>query len=717
MSSIALSAEAQSLMAPWDGPCGGLPPLVGVKPAALEEALRAAIEAKRAEVRAISSNPAPASFQNTAEALEDCGRALARVLCVYRVHANSLSLGEMPGVAQRVAPLLAALEDDIAHDARLYARLNAVWDQRVVAGLTPEQQRLLEVQRQRMQRQGAGLAAPAKARLAQINARLATLSTQYNQNLIHEAGTQAVFIDDVSGLDGLPEAQRQAAAAAAADKGRPGIWAIPNARGAVWPFLTLATQRHWREQVWRMWTQRGDNTGAFDNKPIAAEILQLRGDMARLMGYPSYAHLALADRMAGTPETALSLLERTWTSVKAAAQAQIADYQAIADKDAGADGVTDGVADGVTDGVADGVADVDAAAGPRLAPWDRQFYAEKLRRERFGLDGDAVKAHLPLEAVLQAMFWAAGRVHGLSFKPISGAPLIHPTVRVYQVSRGADLVGVIYFDLFNRPGKAHGSYQMQYREAESFRGRVLPISGVYSTFPPPPAGQPTLLPWEYANVFFHEFGHALHMLHCTSAYASLGSQHVAWDFVELPALINERWLRDPDLLGRFARHHVTGTPMPAELIDRIEQGLRYDRIFSLNPDFLLPAIVDMRLHLLADGSGTPIDPVQVENDTLADLGMPEAWDLTMRVTHNFHIFIGNYAAGLYAYLWADVMAANAVETFEQSPGGIYDAATSRAWIKEVLSVGHRVPAAEAFRRFAGHDPEPGALARRFGLAA
>ncbi len=683
-----VSADAQALLAPWSGPCGGLPPLEGVQPAALEEAARAAIEMKRAEVRAISANPAPPTFENTAEALEDGGRALDRVLCIHRVHANSLSLGDMPAVAQRMAPLLAALDDEIAHDERLFARLNAVWNQRDQAGLTPEQQRLVEVLRTRMQRCGAGLPQDAKRRLAEINASLAALSSQYNQNLIHEAGRQAVFIEDECGLDGLPDALRQAAAAAATDKGRPGIWAIPNARGSVWPFLTLATRRDLREQVWRMWTQRGDNPGPHDNKPIAAQILQLRGELARLMGCPSYAHFALADRMARTPETALALLERTWRSVKPAAQAQIADYQAIADRE---------------------------GAGIRLAPWDRQFYAEKLRRQRFGLDGDAVKAHLPLDAVLQAMFWAAGRVHGLVFKPLADAPLIHPSVRVYEVSRGEEPVGVLYFDLFNRPGKAHGSYQMQYREAENFRGRVLPIAAVYSTFPPPPEGQPVLLPWEYANVFFHEFGHALHMLHCTSAYRSLGSQHVAWDFVELPALINERWLRDRELLARFARHHVTGDPMPAELIDHIEQGLKYDRIFSLNPDFLLPAIVDLRLHLLADGSGAPIDSVQVENDTLAELGMPEAWDLIMRVTHNFHIFIGAYAAGLYSYLWADVMAADAVETFDRAAGGIYDVTVSKAWIDTILSVGHRVPADQAFRQFAGHDPDPTPLQRRFGL--
>jgi peptidyl-dipeptidase Dcp len=683
--------SAAALLAPWRGPYGGLPPLAGVAPAAIEEAMRAAIDIKRQEVQAVSADAAPPTFENTVEALEDCGRALERVYCVYAVHSQSNSLGEMPAVAQRIAPLLPALDDQIAHDERLFARVQRVWEER--AQLTPEQQRLVEVWLQKMKRRGAGLAPAAKARLAAINARIAELSARYNQNLIAEA-EQAVFIDDAAGLEGLAQAQRDAAAQIAADKGRPGTWAIPNARGAVWPLLIHAQHRGLREQVWRMWTNRGDHAGEHDNKPLAAEILQLRGELARLMGCASFAHFALADRMARTPETVNALLERTWASVQPVAERQLADYQAIADRE---------------------------GLGDALKPWDRQHYAEKLRRERFGLDGDEVKAHFPLDAVMEAMFWAAGRVHGLAFKRIHDAPRVHPSVRVYEASRGGDVLGVLYFDLLNRPGKMHGSYQFQYREAESFRGRVLPVSGVYSSFPPPPnmdQGQPVLLPWEYANVFFHEFGHALHMLHCTSAYRTLGSQHVAWDFVELPSLLNERWLRDRELLQRFARHPVTGQPIPPALIDRIEQGLKYDRIFSLNPDYLLPAIVDLRLHLLADGSGTPIDPVQVENDTLAELGMPPAWDVIMRVTHNFHLFIGgHYAAGLYAYLWSDVMAADAARCFERSPGGLYDAATAAAWVAKVLSVGHRVPADEAFRDFAGHDPDPAPLHARFGLAA
>ena len=683
-----LSSDAQRLLEPWPGQYGGLPPLDRVSPAALEEAIHAALALKRAEIKAIASQPEPPSFANTVEALEDCGRPLSRLVCLYRVYSSSQSLGDMPAAAQRIAPLLAALDDEIAHNEALFARVEAVWGSR--SDLSAVQQRLVGERRKRMQRRGAGLGHAAKARLAEINARLASLSSRYNQNLIHEAAEQAVFIEDEAGLAGLPDPLRQAAADAAADKGRPGIWAVPNARGAVWPFLIHASRRDLREQVWRMWTNRGDNPGEHDNKPLAAEILLLRGELAALLGHPSYAHFALADRMARTPEAALAQLQRTWDSVKPVAQTQVAQYQAIADRQ------------GLDD---------------RLAPWDRQFYAEQLRREQLGLDGDAVKAHLPLDNVLQAMFWAAGRVYGLSLERITGVPLIHPSVQVFEVRRGDEVFGVIYFDLLNRPGKMHGSYQQVYRDAETFRGKVLPVVSVNSSFPPPPPGQPILLTWEYANVFFHEFGHALHMLHNASPYPSLSSQNVAWDFVELPALLNERWLRDRDLLHRFARHHLSGQPMPAELIERIEAGLKADRVFSVNPDFLLPALVDMRLHLLADGSGRPIDPVQVENDMVAELGMPDAWDLIMRVTHNFHIFIGAYAAGLYDYLWADVMAADAAQAFVESPGGLFDAATAQRWTETVLSVGHTVPAEQAWRNFRGRDADPDALLRRFGLLA
>jgi peptidyl-dipeptidase Dcp len=315
------------------------------------------------------------------------------------------------------------------------------------------------------------------------------------------------------------------------------------------------------------------------------------------------------------------------------------------------------------------------------------------------------------------MFWVAGRVHGLRFEELTGVPVLHPSIRVFEVRHDDGPVGVLYLDVLQRPGKMHGSHQHRVRAAENFRGRVLPISNIISGVPSPAEGQPVLLPWEYANVLFHEFGHALHMLLDGARYPSLGSLDVAWDLVELPSLFSEYWLRDRELLRRFARHHATGEPMPEALMDRLLAGLQYDRIFSVNLDYLAPAIVDLQLHLLADGSGRDIDALAVEARTLQELDMPSCWDLIMGVTHSWHSFGGHYDAGVYAYLWSDVMAADVAERFLSAPGGLYDAAMAQAWREQILCAGHTVPADQAFRALIGRDPDPAALMRRFALAA
>ncbi len=680
------TTEVEALLAPWPGPYGGLPPFDVATPAAIERAFGIALGRKRAEVRAIADNPAPPTFENTVEALEDSGRELRRVSVVYQVFASTMGTPEMQEAEKNVAPLLPVLEDEVAHDDALFARIESVWQGREAAGLTKEQARLTELLRDRLKRRGAGLGPEAKKRLGEINARVAALQARFNQNLVTDQDGQAVFVEDEGGLEGLGEEQRLAAAQAATERGRPGSWAIPNKRPAVWPFLTKSTRRDLREKVWRMWTMRGDNPGESDNKPVIAEILKLRGEKARLLGFPSFAHFATADRMARTPEAALGLMTKTWEAVIGPTRALVADLQAIADAE---------------------------GAGIRLAPWDRLFYSAKLRKSRFDLDADAVRQHLELESVLAAIFWAAGRVHGLSFRQLPDAPVCHPSIRVFELSRAGEPIGLLWLDVLGRPGKMHGSWQAEYRPAESFRGRVLPISSVNSGLPAPRDGEPVLLPWEYANVLFHEFGHALHMLLSEARYPSLGSVAVPWDFVELPSFLNERWLLDHELLARFARLRGTGEPMPEALVESIERALRFDRVLTLNLDFLGGAIVDMRMHLLADGRD--VDAVRLEVETLAELGMPEAWDLIMRVPHCWHSISDAYPAGLYSYLWSDVMTADVAEAFLSSPGGLYDTETADRWRRTILSVGTSVPAEEAFRDFMGRDPDPGALMRRFGL--
>jgi len=680
------SNDVEALLAPWTGPCGGLPPFDKANPEAIGRAYETAVARKRAQVRAIAANSDAPTFDNTIAALEDSGRELQRIDALYHVYANTMSSRAMQEVAQRVAPLGSALEDEIAHHADLFARVDEIYRSRDAAGLLPEQRRLTEVTHDRLVRRGAGLAPEAQRRLKDINSRLSDRITRFGNNLIVEQDAQALFLEQASDLDGLTEEERAAAATAAEQRGRPGRWAIPNTRPTVWSFLTHATRRELREKVWRMWVLRGANAGEYDNRLIIDEILKLRGEKARLLGYPTFAHFALAERMLSTPEAVSGLLEEAWRRITVPTREQLGDVQALA-------------------------AEEDPSI--TLEPWDRLYYTEKLRQQRFGLDAEAVRPYLTLESVVQAMFDAANRLHGLTFASLSETPVCDSTVRAFEVRRGEEPFGVLYLDLYERAGKMRGSWQQQYRAAERFRGRVLPISSINSSVPRPAEGEPVLLRWEIANVLFHEFGHALHMLSCQSSYPSLGSMHVAWDFVELPSLLNERWLYDRELLQRHARHYRTGEPIPESLIRAIERASCFDRVFSVTLEYLSTAIVDLRAHLQADGR--EIDAIRLEQDTLAEIGMPHALDPTLRVPHAYHTFSAEYAAGLYVYLWSDVMAADVAEAFAQAPGGFYDPNVAARWRETILEVGHAVPADQAFRSFRGRDPDIGALLRRFGL--
>lgn len=674
------------LLGPWEGPFGGLPPLDRATPPTIEAAYRIALDRKRAEVRAITANTCLPSFENTIEALENAGRYLRRVETIRSAFKTTLSVGDMPDIDLRIAPLGTALEDEIAHDEVLFARIEAVYQARLSAGLTPEQQRLTEVIHQRFQRQGAGLSPDAKARLSQINARLAELGSTFSQNLVAEQARLVVFLDDETELEGLSESQRLSAATAAETHGRKGGWALPIDLPMVWAVLAAAANRDLRERVWRLWNGRGQAGGPFDNRPVAAEMLKLRGEKARLLGFPDFARFAMAERMAGTPETAMALLQQVWPRVRTVTESQIAELQALADRE---------------------------GASFRLAPWDRRYYAEKLRQARFGLDAQAVRAYLQLDNVLNAIFDAAERLHGLTFNRLPDAPVQYPDIRVYEVRRAGVALGVLWLDLFARQGKMRGSWQAELRCHETFSGNVLPLAMVASNLPPPQTGKPILIGWEIANVLFHEFGHAMHTLMSKAAYPSLGSMSVAWDFIELPSQLNERWLLDRDLLRKHMRHHESGEPIPMAIIDAIEQGAHYDRIFTLTLDGLFTAITDLKIHMAADGG--MVDATTIEEQTLAELNMPHAVDLTIRAMTSVHTFVSNYAAGMYSYLWADVLAADVADAFIQAPGGLYDEPTAERWRRDILTAGAGVPADEAFQRFLGRHPHPQALLRRFGL--
>jgi len=679
-----------TLATQWPGEYGGLPPLDRATPATVEAAYKRAIRERRAEIQAIAENPEPPDFENTILALESSGLALRRIDAILRVFTSTLSDEEYRAVAARLAPLGPELDDEMAHNSKLYQRVAAVHAGLPDAAPTAEARRLVEVVYDNLRAMGAELNSADKIRLSAINGKLAELSTKFGQNATADENSLVVFIDREAGVSGMNEAEIAAAKAAAEARGKPEAWAIPIARPTVWPFLTKADDRSLREQVWRQWSTRGGNPGEHDNRPVMTEILKLRGEKAKLLGFDNFAEYQTSTRMIGTPQKAMQLMNSTWQALLPVTVRDMAELLAIANA---------------------GGADFE------LQPWDRLYYAEKLRQQKFNLDLDAVKPYLTLDNVVNAMFWAAGESFGFSFRELKDVPVISPDIRVFEVSRNDELLGLLWLDLFQRAGKGPASWASQYRSGENYRGKVLPLVALHSAVTPPAGeNEPVLVPWERANVIFHEFGHTLHTLANGSAYPSLGTLNLPWDFIEVPSLLNERWLLNRTTLKKFARHHQTGEPMPDELIDRIEQVANYDRVFSANLSYLGTAIVDMQLHLLADGR--EIDIMAEEQRILHELQLPPAVDLVLYAPHAFHTFGSPaYAGGVYTYLWSDVIAADIAEEFLASPGGLFDANTSEKYFSTILQRANTVPAAEAFREFRGRDPDPMALLRRFGLEA
>jgi peptidyl-dipeptidase Dcp len=692
--------EGSALLAPWEGPYGGVPPFDRVNVADFKPALEAAMAEKLGEVAAIAENPAPPSFDNTLLALERAGQTFSRVNAVYDIWSSNMNTGDFQAVERQMGPKIAAFHDAITQNTALFARIEAVYlgafgasgasaaGGTGVAGgagaigepFTPVQRRLCWHYYTSFVRAGARLDAGAKARVAAINERLASLFANFGQNLLADEADHALFVTDRAELEGLPEAQCAAAAAAAAALGRPNQWAILNTRSAVDPFLTFAERRDLRERVWRTFYSRGDNGGAHDNKSIITEVLSLRHERANLLGFPTHAHWRLADSMAGDPAAAMSLLMRIWPAAVARVREEVRDMQAL-------------------------------AAQP-IEAWDYRFYAERVRRAKFDLDMNDVKPYLQLEKLREGMFWAAGRLYGFAFAEVAGLPVFDPHVRVWEVSNSEGThVGLWYFDPYARPGKNSGAWMSEYRDQDGSNRRT-PIVSNNTNFLTSDGGDPILISWDDAVTLFHEFGHALHGLNSAVAYPSLSGTRVVRDFVEFPSQLNENWLATPELLSRFALHYQTGEPMPAALAAKIKTAKTFNQGFA-TVEYLAAALVDMALHL---SPGPVPDPAAFEAQTLAALGMPGEVVMRHRTPQFAHIFASDaYSAAYYSYLWAEVLDHDAFEAFVQA-GDPFDPGLAKRLHDDIMCVGNGVDPAEAYRRFRGRPPHIGALLRARGFA-
>jgi peptidyl-dipeptidase Dcp len=672
------------LLEPWSGPYGGVPPFDRVKVEHFRPALEAAMAEELAEVDRIANDSSPPRFDNTIEALERSGRTLDRVYAIYNVFSGTMRTAAFQEVEREMEPKLAAFHDRIVQNAKLFARIAAVYQAREGAGLDAEQQRLLWNKYTDFVRRGARLDDASKQRLAAVNERLATLYTEFSQHVLADENDHALVLDSREDLAGLPDALVEAAALAAEERGEKGKYAILNTRSSMEPFLTYAERRDLREKVWRTYYNRGDNGGRTDNKAVIAEIVRLRAERARLLGYPTHAHWRLEKSMAKTPERAVALMESFWKPAVERAREEVADMQALADSE---------------------------GAGIEIEPWDYRYYAEKVRRARFDVDDNEVMPYLQLEKLREAMFWVAGELLDLRFTPAREVPVVHPDVRVWEVNNGNGRhVGLFYFDPYARKGKESGAWMNAYRSQERFDRDVTTIVSNNCNYVKGRPGEPILVSWDDAVTLFHEFGHALHGLSSDVRYPSLSGTNVDRDFVEFPSQLLESWLPTPEVLQRFATHYRTSEPIPRALVEKIERASKFNKGFE-NVEYLASALVDMRMHL-ADAAS--LDVAEFERRTLDSLGMPREIVMRHRLPHFGHLFSGDaYSAGYYSYLWADTLSADAFEAFTEA-GGPYDKAVAGR-LRRVLARGNTADPVEAYRAFRGRDAGIDALLRKRGF--
>ena len=678
--------EENPLLATWEGPYGGVPPFDRVQVPLFKPALEAAMAEALAETDQIAKNPAPPDFENTVAALERSGHTLERVSVLYGVWGSTMSSPEYQVVQREMAPKLAAFYDQVQQNEAVFKRIDAIYNSPAKAKLTPEQQRLTWFYYTTWASAGARLNPDAKKQLSEINQKLAGLFTRFSQNVLAEETDQFIVLKSEDELAGLPQSLRDAAAAAAETKKQPDAWVIMNTRSSIDPFLTYSDRRDLREKAWRMFINRGDNGGEHDNNAIITEILQLRAQRAKLLGYPTHAHWRLENQMARTPERAMELMEAVWKPAVARVHEEVADMQALADKE---------------------------GAKIKIEPWDYRYYMEKVRKAKYDLDQNEIKPYLQLEKLREGIFWVAGELFNFNFTPVTNVPVAHPDIRVWEVTDKTSKkhIGLWYFDPYAREGKRSGAWMNAYRTQERLNGEVTTIVSNNANFVKGKPGEPLLISWDDATTMFHEFGHALHGLNSNVTYPSLAGTNVPRDYVEFPSQLLEHWLATPEVLQRFALHYQTGKPIPQALVDKITRSKTFNQGFA-TVEYLSAALVDMKLHLAGDRK---IDPDAFERETLAQLGMPKEIVMRHRLPHFLHVFSSDsYSAGYYSYLWADVLTADAFGAFVEGKGP-YDHAVAERLRKYVFSIGNTVDPAEAYRAFRGRDPKVDALMKKRGF--
>ncbi len=671
---------ANPLLAEWTGAYGGVPPWDKVTPALFPAAFEVSLADRAADYRRIADDPAAPTFANTFVPMQLAGQSYGRVMTLFGVMTGNMNSPAYQALDREWSPKFAAASDAITFDPQLFARIEAVYKAR--AALDPQQQRLVTRTYDSYVRQGARLNAAQKTQLSAYNQELASAFSDFSRRLLADENA-AITVTDEAQLAGIPDSVKAVALAAAAERGLPG-WAIVNTRSAVDPVLTFATDRALREKVWRAFVNRGDNGDANDTNATIARIVKLRADRAHLLGFRTHADWRMQDTMAKTPAAAMDLMMRVWPAAKARVAEEVRDMQAIADK--GGTKIT-------------------------IEPWDYRFYQEQVRKSRYDLDQAQLKPYFELNNIIQGSLYAANRLYGLNFTEITGTvPVFEPNMRVWHVTdRAGKEVGLFYRDDFARSGKRSGAWANTYRGQRNLAPAQTVLSSNNNNFAHGAKGEPVLISLDDAQTLFHEFGHAIHAMLQDVTYPGLAG--TPRDFVEYPSQVNEHWLLTRDVLDKYARHYQTGAAMPQALLDKIEASKTFNQGFATT-EYLSSAIVDMKLHTVADGV---VDPDAFERKTLAEIGMPAQLVMRHRLPQFNHLFSSDsYSAGYYSYLWSETMDADTFAAFEEA-GSPWDRATADRFAKILLSTGNETDRAAAYRAFRGRDPDVNALLRKRGF--
>jgi len=667
----------------WSGPYGGIPAFDQYKLKDLKPAIENAINEKWSEITIIANNKKPPTFENTIVAMEKTGKKLSQIYAVFGIYSSNMNTPEFTPIETEMSPKFSEISNRIYQNEKLFQRIETVYNSPEKNKLTPEQQRLVWLYYSNFVREGAKATKKSKVRIAQINQELAGLFTKFSQNLLNDENENSISFTEKNELAGLPADLINGYLTKSKELGRNDLGTVANTRSSVEPFLTYSSFRPLRKMVWELFVNRGDGDNQNDNKTTLVQILKLRAEKAKLLGFKTFADWSLSNTMAQKPEKTIALMESVWKPAVEKVHKDVAEMQKIVEAEGG---------------------------NFKIEPWDYRYYAEKVRKEKYDLDENDVKPYLQLEKLREGMFWVAGEIFKLNFKQIFTLPVYHPDVRVFEVTNktSGKVVGLWYFDPYARTGKRSGAWMNALREQSRVNGDVITIVTNNCNFIKGKENEPILISWEDASTLFHEFGHALHGLCSNVTYPSLSGTNTPRDYVEFPSQVLERWLATPQVLNQFALHYKTGKPMPMALVERIEKASTFNEGFS-TVETISSALVDMKLHLLENPD---IDPSKYEKEVLKSLDMPSEIVMRHRIPQFGHIFSGDeYAAGYYGYLWADVISADATEAFTETKDGLYNKVVAKRLLDDIFSIGNTIDPEIAYKKFRGKAATSDALMR------